>query len=90
MTQREIKGADAEQAQAITASAGLADEIEGADKTAHATVLEILARVSEDELMAGLKAGLLLPEDYQEALKAKRSLNLCRGRSGERDHEREA
>lgn len=90
MTQREIKCADAEQAQALIASAGLADEIAAAERTAHATVLEILARVSEDDLKAGRDNGLLLHEDYQDALKAKRSLSLLRGRSGERDHEREA
>lgn len=36
-----------------------------------------------------LEAGLLLPEHYQDALKAKRTLSLSRGRSTEREDERE-
>ncbi|OEJ64246.1 hypothetical protein [Magnetovibrio blakemorei] len=89
MTQREIKGANAELTQAIIASAGLADEIEAAEKTAHATIVEILARVSEGDLKAGRDNGLLLPEDYQEALKAMRILSLSRGHSTGREDERE-
>ena len=90
MTQREIDGADAGRAKEIIDSAGSPEELSEAEKTAHATVLKILARISEDDLKAGLEAGLLLPEDYQDALKAMRAMSLNRGRSTEREHDREA
>jgi len=89
MTQREIDGADAQRAKKLIASAGSPEELSVAEKTAHATILGILTLVSEDDLKAGLEAGLLLPEDYQEALKAMRAMSLNRGRSTEREHDRE-
>lgn len=85
----EVAGAGTEQAKSLIESAGLSEEIEAAEKTAHATVVEILARVSEDDLKDGLNKGLLTPDDHREALKAKRTLSLARGRSAEREDERE-
>lgn len=90
MTQRVIDDADAERAKALIASAGSPEELAVAEKTARATVLGLLERVSEDDLKVGLEAGLLLPEDYQDALKAMRAMSLNRGRSTEREHDREA
>lgn len=49
----EAVGIGAEQAKELIASAGLADEIEAAEKTAQATVLEILNHVSEKDLEHG-------------------------------------
>jgi len=89
MTQGEIDGADAQRAKELIASAGSPEELSVAEKTAHATVLGILARISEDDLKAGLEAGLLLPEDYQDALKAMRAMGLEQRHSTEREEERE-
>jgi len=90
ITQRVIDDADAERAKALIASAGSPEELAVAKKTARTTVLGLLERVSEDDLQAGLEAGLLLPEDYQDALKAMRAMSLNRGRSTEHEHDREA
>ena len=92
ITQSELEaaGADTAQAKDLITSAGLVSEIEAAEKTAHATVVQILTQVSEQDLQDGRDKGLLTPEDYQEALTAKRTLSLARGRSSERDHDREA
>lgn len=88
MTRRDIKEASGASLRELIASAGLPEEIEGAAKTAQATVVEILSRISEQDLLNGRDKGLLTHDDYTEALKAKRTLILSRGRSSDRDHER--
>ena len=67
----------------------LTDEIAAAEKTAHATIVQILSRVSEQDLQEARNQGLLTPEDHKEALKAKRTLSLSKSRSFERENERE-
>jgi len=89
MTQREIKGADAQRAKSLIASAGLTEEIEAAGETAKATILSILNRVIEEDLERGRNTGLLTPDDFTGALKAKRTLSLSRGRSSDREEQRE-
>lgn len=88
MTHRDLKEASGASLQDLIASAGLPEEIEGAAKTAQVTVVEILSRSSEQDLLDGRDKGLLTHDDYTGALKAKRALFLSRGRSGNRDHER--
>jgi len=83
-------GTGTERAKDLIASAGLVSEIEAAQKTAHMTVVEILARVSEDDLKLGRDKGLLSPEDFTEALTAKRTMSLARGRSAEQERDLEA
>jgi len=90
LTLSALEAAGTERAKEIIASAGSPEEIAAAEKMARATVLKILTRISEDDLQAGREAGLLTPEDFDEALKAKRTLSLSRGRSTEREHDREA
>jgi DNA-directed RNA polymerase alpha subunit len=82
--------ANAQQMESLISSAGLPDEISAAEKAAHTTIVEILARITEQDLEAGRNKGILSPDDYQEALTAKRTLSLARGRTDERDHEHEA
>jgi hypothetical protein len=82
--------ANAQQVESLITSAGLPDEISAAEKAAHTTIVEILARITEQDLEAGRNKGILSPDDYHEALTAKRTLSLARGRADERDHEHEA
>jgi hypothetical protein len=89
MTQRALKEASGAKLQELIESAGLPEEIEGAAKTAQVTIVEILSRISEQDLQDGRDKGPLTPDDYTEALKAKRTLSLARGRSAEREDERE-
>jgi len=86
----EAAGVGTEQAKELIASAGLTEEIAAAEKTAHATVVQILSRVSEQDLEEGRDKGLLTTEDYQEALTAKRTMSLSKSRSTERESEHEA
>ena len=90
MTQRALKEASGAKLQELIESAGLPEEIEGAEKVARATVIEILSRISEHDLEVGRDKGFLSPDDYREALKAKRTLSLARGRDSERETERGA
>lgn len=65
----------------------MTEEIEAAGETANATILSILNRVSEEDLERGRNTGLLTPDDFTGALK--RTLSLSRGRSSDREEERE-
>ena len=85
----EAAGVGTEQAKELITSAGLKEEIAAAEKTAHATVVQILTRVSEQDLQDGRDKGLLTSDDYQEALTAKRTLSLARGRAQAHETERE-
>ena len=67
----------------------LTEEIAAAEKTAQATIVQILSRVSEQDLQEARNQGLLTPEDHQEALKSKRTLNLKKSRSANRELEQE-
>jgi|GEM_PF-2981200 len=71
-------------------TAGLPEELEAAGQSMRATIMHDLARISEQDLEQGRNAGLLTPGDYTDALKAKRTLSLSRGRSVEREQDREA
>lgn len=90
-TQQEIDaaGTDAQKVEDLLSSAGLVEEIEYAEKTATATIVEILARVSEKDLETGRDHDLLSPEDYREALTAKRTMELARGRAPEQERDLE-
>ncbi len=90
-TQLEIDeaGADGEKAKEILESAGLVTEIEAAEKTATTTIVEIIAQVSEQDLKIGRDNDLLSPEDFREALTAKRTMGLARGRAPEQGHDLE-
>ena len=89
-THRDLKAAKGDALDSLIASAGLPEEIEAAGRAAQATALDILNRVSEEDLESGPNAGLLTPDDFTDALKAKRTMSLARGRSSERENEREA
>ena len=82
-------GADAEQVKELLSQTGLMDEIDDAEKATTATVVELLAKVSEQDLEQGLNQGLLSSEDCREAFTAKRTMSLQRGRTSERDHDLE-
>lgn len=84
-------GGDDRRVRELLTAAGMAEEIESAGKTVQATVVDILARLSERDLQAGLDQGLLSPDDHAEALTILRTLSLARGRSPlqERAHDRE-
>lgn len=90
--QREIEAAEVSSGQVhgLASIVGLPEELHAAEQTVQGTILELLARVSEHDLQAGRDTGLLSPEDYREALKAKRTLSLGRGRTEERENERGA
>jgi len=90
ITRRGLQEKSGAELSALVKSAGLPEEIESAAKAAQTTVLEILSRISEQALEAGRDKGFLSPEDYREALKAKRTLSLSRGRATERENGREA
>lgn len=85
----DAKSTDAEQVADLLSRTGLVEEIESAEQTAATTVVELLTLVSEEDLEQGLFQGLLSSEDYQEALTAKRTMSLQRGRKSEREQERE-
>lgn len=89
ITQSRIKAAGPGQVKELIASAGFEEELETAEKTAEATMTILLRHMSEQDLQDGRDKGLLTPEDYQEALTAKRTMSLSRGRSSEREEERE-
>lgn len=89
ITQRALKEASGAKLQELIESAGLPEEIEGAAKTAQVAIVEILSRIAEQDLQDGRDKGLLTPDDYTEALKVKRTLSLARGRSTEREDERD-
>lgn len=90
IAQRDMKKASGAELQELIESAGLPEEIEGAEKAARAAIIDILSRISEHDLEAGRDKGFLSPDDYREALKAKRTLSLARGRTPEKDRERDA
>jgi len=90
MTQQNLKAANGDALESLIVSAGLPEEIEAAGKAAQATVIQILNRVSEQDLQDGYNKGVLTEDDYREALTAMRHLSLSRGRSAEREHDREA
>lgn len=85
----EAAGKDGKQAEDLLSSTGLIAEIEAAEKTAHSTVVEILAQITEQDIEAGRDKGLLTPEDYAQALTAKRTMSLARGRTSEQERDRE-
>lgn len=91
LSRQEIIGAEGkpEQIAELLSQTGLLDEIAAAEQTATATVVELLARISEADLEQGRDKGLLSPEDFREALAAKRTLLLKRARTQEFEHGQE-
>ncbi len=89
LTLRDLEeaGQDTAEYAALITSAGQPSEIEAAGEAARATVLDLLTHLSEKDLQAGRDRGLLLPDDYTEALKAKRALILALGRSAPRERD---
>lgn len=90
IVQCSLKEADGEELNELIAGVGLPEEIERAAKDTRGTFLDILSRLSEQALEAGRDKGFLSPDDYLEALKAKRTLSLSRDRATERENGREA
>ncbi len=82
-------GADAGQVADLIARTGLLEEIDAAERTTTSTIVELLARVSERDLEEGRDQGLLSPEDFREALSAKRRMSLARDRAVEREDDRQ-
>lgn len=82
-------GADTQKVEDLLSRTGLVEEIEAAEKTATATIVEILAQVSEQDLKNGRDRDLLSPEDYAQALTAKRTMSLSRGRALEQERDLE-
>ncbi len=78
-------GNDTQKVEDIISRTGLVAEIEAAEKTASTTIVEILAQVSEQDLKDGFDMGTLSSEDYREALTAKRTMSLARGRAPEQE-----
>ena len=91
LTRQEISdaGDDAEKVASLLSEAGLLTEIAAAEQTATATIVELLARISEADLEQGHNKGLLSPEDFREALIAKRTLSLKRTRTPQQEHSQE-
>ena len=82
-------GSDNSEAEKLYACTGLREEIIDAEKTISKTIVEILVQVSEKDLADGCDLELLSPEDYREAVKAKRTMELDHGRSHEQEHDLE-
>ena len=69
--------------------AGNQAEVEAAKHAAMGTIVELIAQITERDLEAGLAQDLLSRDDFDEALKAKRTMSLTRNRAAERESERE-
>ncbi|WP_413207876.1 hypothetical protein [Rhodospirillum sp. A1_3_36] len=73
----------------IISRRGTLAEIENAEEVARRYILDVLTKLSEQELEEGREKGLLSSEDQREALKAIRTMSLQRGRTDGRDKDRE-
>lgn len=91
LSRQEIDEAEGkpEQIAELLSQTGLLTEIAAAEQAATATIVELLAQISETDLEQGRDNGLLLPEDFREALAAKRTLLLKRARTQEQEHGQE-
>lgn len=91
ISRQEIDAAegDAEQVKELIALLGFPEDMAFAEEAATATILELLTLVSEQDLEEGRDQGLLAPEDFEAALKVKRSMALERGRVREAEAELE-
>ena len=81
---------DEERLNELLVQTGLPKEIEAAEQTITQTMVALIEKISEQDLEAGRDKGLLSAEDYQEALTAKRTMELARVRPEEPEQEREA
>ena len=89
MTLADFKVAKGDALEEQIASAGKPEEVKAASIVAQANIMKVLTCISEQDLEDGRDAGLLTPEDHTEALISMRALALARGRSTEREDERE-